>query len=85
MPKGVKPPITFQGKKGRSGRKSAPVEFARNNVIKKSWNILDTHLKSIDNVNVALPIALRDMTSKSAVDVSVNISLGKLFEDAKPK
>ena len=50
-----------------SGRKSARVEFARNNVIKKSWNILDTRLEDIDDIQVALPIALKDMISRTDI------------------
>jgi len=57
-------PLNFHGKKGRSGRKGYGVEQAKLSVIKKSWNILDTHLETFDNINVALPIALKDMTEK---------------------
>ena len=64
MPKGVKPPKTFCGKRGRSGRKSFPIEKAKIETIKKSWNILNEHLKGYENVNVALPIALKDMGEK---------------------
>ena len=71
MSKGIKPSPNFHGKKGRSGRKIFPIEQARIRVIKKSWNILDTHLEKISNVNVALPIALKDMTEKSNVIVNL--------------
>jgi len=64
MPKGIKPSPNFHGKKGRSGRKSFPIEVAKIETIKKSWNILNDHLEEIDNVNVALPIALKDMREK---------------------
>ena len=58
----------FHGKKGRSGRKGYGVEIARKNVIKKSWNILDTKLEDVDDVSIALPIALKDMTNKIGTD-----------------
>ena len=57
-----------KGLKGRSGRKGYGVEIARKNVIKKSWNILDTKLEDIDDISIALPIALKDMTMKVGGD-----------------
>ncbi len=66
LPKGQAP--VAKGIKGRSGRKGYGVEIARKNVIKKSWNILDTKLEDIDDVGIALPIALKDMTNKIGAD-----------------
>lgn len=77
-------PKNCVGKKGRSGRKSYPVELARINVIKRSWNILDTHLETIDNVNVALPIALKDMTERVEHSGNVLINYDSAF-NTSPK
>lgn len=78
MPKGVKPPNCV-GKKGRSGRKSAEYEHAKKLVISKSWNILNDHLEKNDNINVALPIALKDMTDKKELSGILNISFDDTF------
>lgn len=85
MPAGVKPPKTFCGKKGRSGRKSIPVERAKRETINKSWNILNNHLGEMDNINVALPIALKDMGKDDAkgqptVIINVDGVLNKKYE-----
>ena len=55
------------GVKGKSGRKSYPVELARIQVIKNSWNALQRALADKDNLNIALPIALKDMTDKKEI------------------
>ena len=72
---------TFHGKKGRSGRKGFPVELAKIETIKKSWNILNNHLAEMDNVNVALPIALKDMGDK--VDLTSKNKELKYLTDAQ--
>jgi len=77
----------FKGKKNRSGRKNFPIEQARIRVIKKSWNILDNHLKENKNVNVALPIALKDMTEKKDVTSGgkpININFDSAFKNDSP-
>lgn len=64
MPAGIKP-INCVGKKGRSGRKSLPVEFAKAQAIIKSWNKVSNEVDSMPVEKVALQIALRDMVIKS--------------------
>lgn len=61
----------FHGKKGRSGRKNFPTEQAKINVIKNSWRILDERLDKVNDLDIALPIALKDMTEKSDVVVTL--------------
>jgi len=52
------------GQKGKSGRKSARVEFAKNEAIRKAWLKVNDELESNDVGKVALPIALKDMINK---------------------
>jgi hypothetical protein len=52
------------GKKGRSGRKSMPVEFAKAQAIIKAWNKVANELETKDVKEIALPIALKDMVNK---------------------
>lgn len=54
------------GVKGRSGRKSAPVEFAKAQAIIRAWNKVMESVDSSDVKDIALPIALKDMASKVA-------------------
>jgi len=63
------------GVKGRSGRKSYPVELAKIESIKKAWNIVEGHLDSKNDVAVALPIALKDMTEKKSVEGSLTLNV----------
>jgi hypothetical protein len=65
MPAGVKPPQCV-GVKGKSGRKSAPVEFAKAQAIIRAWNKVMESVDSSDVEKVALPLALKDMASKVA-------------------
>ena len=55
------------GKKGRSGRKSAPEEFAKKEAIIKAWNKINKEIDDKDVKEVALPIALRTMTDKQDI------------------
>ena len=52
------------GKKGRSGRKSASVEFAKNEAIMKAWNKVVKELDENPVKDIALPLALKDMVAK---------------------
>ena len=52
------------GKKGRSGRKSASVEFAKNQAIQKAWNKVAGDVDNFPTDKIALPIALKDMVNK---------------------
>jgi hypothetical protein len=77
-----KVPPNFHGKKGRSGRKGYGIEKARERVLKKSWNILDTRLENVDDLNVALPIALKSMTEKKEISGSeIKIIFDPIFND----
>ncbi|MFA5695994.1 MAG: hypothetical protein WC917_00815 [Bacilli bacterium] len=63
MPAGIKP-INCVGKKGRSGRKSMPVEAAKAQALIKAWNKVEQNIDKSDVKDIALPIALKDMTNK---------------------
>ena len=57
-------PANFHGVKGRSGRKSLPVEMAKAQAIIKAWNKVAQELETKDVTQVALPVALKDMAQK---------------------
>jgi len=61
---GGNPTLRGCGKKGRSGRKSAPVEFAKAQAIIKAWNKVNNELESCDVKDIALPIVLKTMTGR---------------------
>jgi hypothetical protein len=65
------------GVKGRSGRKSAPVEFAKAQAIIKAWNKVMESIDTYDADKIALPIALKDMVQKVEGGVSVLVSLAQ--------
>ena len=55
----------LKGKKGRSGRKSARVEGAKNLTIQRAWEKLREEIDSKDVTQIALPVALKDMAQKT--------------------
>lgn len=55
------------GVKGKSGRKSAPEEFAKKEAIIKAWNKINKELDTKDVKDIALPIALKTMTDKQDI------------------
>ena len=59
------------GKKGRSGRKSARVELAKDEAIRKAWFKVAASVDSSDVKEIALPLALKDMVIKSDDKVSL--------------
>lgn len=61
---GGNPTLRGCGKKGRSGRKSAPVEFAKAQAIIKAWEKILTNIDDADVKDIALPIALKTLTNK---------------------
>lgn len=76
MPKGVKPPEAFTGKKGRSGRKSKAQEFLRfkedvktEALVELANSIVYAHLKKGRSLHwiakeMGLPIVLKGMAEK---------------------
>ena len=64
----------LHGVKGKSGRKSLRVEFAKTQAIKKAWNKVEQEIESKDVEKVALPIALRDMAIKNELSGEVKIT-----------
>lgn len=84
MPRpGGNPDLKGGGKKGRSGRKSMPVEFAKAQAIIKAWNKVSDAVDEKDVKEIALPIALRDMTEKKDVNLSGSVSLTQIFNQSK--
>lgn len=71
---------TVVGKKGKSGRKSMREEFAKNQTIKKAWDLLQGGIESKDIKDIALPIALKDMVVKQehSGEIEVKPLLGGL-------
>jgi len=54
------------GNKG-GGRKTAREEHAKNEAIRKAWLKVEANIDNKEVEKVALPLALRDMTTKSDV------------------
>jgi len=81
MPKGVKPPASFHGVKGRSGRKIFPVEQAKIQSIHNAWNIVNQDLETKKDIKTALPIALRDMDEKVKHSGEIVIEFVKYNKD----
>lgn len=69
MPKGIKPPATFCGKKGRSGRKSFRDEQLKTRVIQKAWEKKDKRMTDQD----ATQIVVKDMTNKTEMSGLVKV------------
>jgi len=61
---GGNPTLRGCGKKGRSGRKSAPVEFSKAQAIIKAWEKILANIDNADVKDIALPIALKTLTNK---------------------
>lgn len=72
----------FHGKKGRSGRKIFPIELAKIESIKKSWNIVKNTLEENNDVNIATQIALKDMTNKTEHSGKLSITFDRTFYEA---
>ena len=67
------------GVKGKSGRKSAPVEFAKAQAIIRAWNKVLENIESSDVKEIALPLALKDMASKVSNADGSNIELQQVL------
>ncbi len=63
-----------------SGRKRMPVEMAKAQAIIKAWNKVAADIEGKDTKDIALPIALRDMTDKREVSGQV-----KLIQEMDPE
>lgn len=50
-----------------SGRKSTRIEHAKNEAIRKAWLKVNDNVESKSVKEIALPIALRDMTEKTDI------------------
>lgn len=60
-------PENFKGKKGRSGRKSAREEGAKNRAIQRAWEKVFAEIDLFKTTEIALPLALKDMVAKTDV------------------
>lgn len=76
-------PVNFHGIKGRSGRKSLPVEIAKARAIRAAWNKVAEDVEKKETEKIALPVALRDMTEKKDVNLSGSVSLTQIFNQSK--
>lgn len=67
-------PVNCVGKKGRSGRKSHREEMHKIMAIEQAWKRVNEDMSKFDVKEVALPVALKDMTQKSELSGTVNIA-----------
>jgi hypothetical protein len=66
-----------------SGRKSAGYERLKREAIRKAWTKVEKEVAKAKTEAIALPLALKDMTTKVEGDVNVSFSLSKLFDESK--
>lgn len=64
-------PANFKGKKGRSGRKSALVEFDKVQTILKAWKMTDANLDK----QASLAIVLKDMVEKKDSKITMDVNI----------